>query len=260
MAQEIKLQLNDLVETKNDNPFESTPQIDEQPKKSKKSKIGIIITVILSIICLFMVFVLIFTLTVTVCEVNERSMMPTLEHNSHVLLVNRPRNIERGDIITVNTPYHYRASHIPQNQRIELFIKRVIALPGDTVIWRVSNTNYITFYDASNRQVTLPEIYLYLIKSGTTEVIRLEEEVGIDIYQTMVFNTLFNATDFTYIDGYKQKTYTVADGYIYILGDNRNNSVDSRRYSFSRNDVTGRMFHILEPDSSLERLLLWLYG
>ena len=243
-----------------------------EKKPLKKRILGIVLSSTLGLFCLFMVFVLIFTITVTLCEVNMHSMMPNLEHESHVLLANWPRNLRRGDVVTVNTPAHYRYpnSGRPANQNVYLFIKRIVATGGDTVIWRVSNTSIVYYYVTDNagneRRIYADEVYLYIIRAGETEPVRINETVGERILEPMAFSSLFDNNfrqthSYSFVDGFRQYSYTVSIGSVYVLGDNRNNSVDSRRYgSFLNSDVTGRMFAELTKGGALERLLLWFYG
>ena len=225
----------------------------------KKGKGGIILTALLCLAAVFMIFILIFTLSVTLCHVNDRSMMPTLQHDTYVLLSNNTRRVHRGDVVTVNAPDHF--SNRPNNP-VTLLIKRVIAVGGDTVIWRVCNEETVTYtvYDASNRPITQthPRIFLYVQLYGTDIPVRQSEEF---INGPMAFSAQFNSVDFTHIDGVLTYSYRVLHGFVYVLGDNRNHSADSRTLdSFSLSDVTGRMLSQVRTNSFWERLLLWLYG
>ena len=105
---------------------------------------------------------------------------------------------ERGDVIVFR---------LPQNPNIN-YIKRVIGLPGDTVVYE------------SHRLVINGELVeLERHPEATVLEPRFIEQLGAGQH-----NILINNPQYSIKDG----TYVVPDGTYFVMGDNRDNSKDSR--------------------------------
>lgn len=139
-------------------------------------------------------------------QVRGESMYPTLS-SSDYLLVNRESSVKRGDVVVIYSSFH-RA----------LLIKRVVALPGDTVCTRNG--------------------FLYLKKAGDDDFYQVDESY---LVQT---DSGRGITWYTGVDGKVTdvpETY-IEDGKVYVLGDNRRNSSDSRKYyvgALNISDIAG---------------------
>ena len=146
------------------------------------------------------------------------------------------------------------------------YVKRVIGLPGDTVVYRgkrltidgapVATTNAPDYFDpervAYSKQLTesLPApggVHEHMIlvdddRSGTIapdQYLR-DLETGGHPAEAAAFRS-----NCTYSDGNSVVTCKVPDGYYFMMGDNRDNSADSRYWGFvpDRN-IVGRAFLI----------------
>ena len=149
-------------------------------------------------------YLVINTFLVQPYEVEMRSMEPTLAGGDHVLvdkLSPRWDAYDRGDVVVFDAPAPYDDEGIP-------YIKRVIGVAGDTI--------------------QLLNGHVYVTPAGGVPV-RLDE---------------------TYLDGdvptlpqgapghYR---WTVPDGSVFVLGDNRTDSVDSRTFgAIDIEDLIGR--------------------
>ena len=139
-------------------------------------------------------FLIIFTQILIGVKVSGDSMQPTLQTGDY-LFVCTLTEPEHGDIVVVPNPSDSGASG-------KYLIKRVIGLPGDTIM-------------AENGD-------LYRRGPEDTEFHVVEEDFLGE----------------PWIGNIPQET--VKPGHIYVLGDNRNNSTDSRRLGqFSIDEVLG---------------------
>lgn len=134
--------------------------------------------------------------------VSGESMDPTFKNGQYLIvdeLSYRFSEPERGDVII----FRY-----PRNPK-EYFIKRIIGLPGDTVII-ANNTVSVTAQDGNT--VTLKEPYVVNVGDGPNG------------------------------------TYTVSEDSYFVMGDNRPQSSDSRMWGMlPRDNIIGRAFVRLLP-------------
>ncbi len=153
--------------------------------------------------------------------------------------------VARGDVVVFN---------FPPNPRVD-YIKRVIGLPGDTVEYR-------------NKRLTINGQPVPDVDDGTYEYL----EQGLAMIRTDQFVEKLPSTpaprsykvvttpdtpvydpqqvrDFPYRDNCKYEedgfTCKVPDGHYFMLGDNRDNSLDSRYWGFVADDLlVGKAFLI----------------
>ncbi len=139
----------------------------------------------------------------------SESMVPTLKVGDRVLvnkLSYRTGDVERGDIVVFARPGG------PAADGIEDLIKRVVALPGETVEGRDGDV----YIDGQ----PLAEPYL-------------QPEVDTSPFPL----------------------YTVPEDHVWVMGDNRDASDDSRRFkAVPLDDVVGRAFVVIWPVSEIGTL------
>lgn len=126
--------------------------------------------------------------------VNGQSMYPTLDNGTALIYLRLDKDFQIGDIVAFKMAYG------------EYYIKRVVALPGDTV-------------DLVDGILTV---------NGTPE-----------------------SGGYAYGETHPQESqilypYTVQDGQVFVLGDNREGSIDSRTFgSVAKSQILGKVvFHL----------------
>lgn len=129
-----------------------------------------------------------FRFVVGLTPVSGNSMCNTLKNGDYVLYTRMVKNLHRGDIVSLSLPSG------------EYYVKRVVALAGDTVD----------------------------IRDGKVYINGAEETAGYVLGETVGESVAI------------EYPYTVEEGHVFVLGDNRPESVDSRYYgAFSEQQVTG---------------------
>ncbi len=142
--------------------------------------------------------------------------------NTRILEIGEP---ERGDVMVFR---------FPEDERIN-YIKRVVGLPGDTVTYR----NKVLFIngDPVEQETVGPFVGEGLNRNppGRQPIKRLEL-LGSEPHNIMVFPDQPDR---------ETQTWTVPQGHYFVLGDNRDQSLDSRHWNFVPEDnLVGRAWRI----------------
>ena len=195
-------------------PEQETEEGSEEPKE-KKSILYDFYSLLHDLVYILAAITLIFVFCVRLVGVTGQSMMPTLEDGDYLALQSNVimSDLEYGDIIVA------RKLTFEDGEPI---VKRVIATEGQTVVIReVEGLGIRVFVDG----VMLDEPYIY-------------EEM-----QDRYFDN-DNDGDST------QFSLTVSPGCIFAMGDNRNNSSDSRTISIGEipvDQVLGKVLFLVFP-------------
>ena len=195
-------------------------------EKKKEPFVAVMLEYLEILVLSVCVVLLIFTFGVRLCRVNGKSMMKTLYHNE-MLLTASLAEVEAGDIIV----FHQTSDTYTRFN--EPLVKRVIATEGQTV--KINYFDGKVYVDG----VLLDEPYISLLNdAGTAEI---------------PYWTLPPAYDFDYTKGIFETT--VPEGCLFVMGDNRNNSADSRSIEVGFVDerrVLGKVICRLNPYTEFE--------
>jgi signal peptidase I len=218
-----------------------------EPAKKKKSMWAQVAELPILIVFAFLIAVVIKTFLVQAFFIPSLSMLPTLERGDRVLVEKvgyRLGSAERGDIIVFAR--EIIASQLPDRPwyddartfvrellglptgRENDFIKRVVAAGGDVITY----TGTPRVLEVNGQRVAEP----YLRRSDRDSA----KITAVDCPGKMP------ATD----DGCR-----VPDGQVFVMGDNRSNSMDSRFIGpIDEADIVGRAFVILWPPGRFSTL------
>lgn len=210
-------------------------------------------TVVFYIIIIFFAALLSISLFFTHNIVDGESMQNTLQNEQFVILQRAGYSLKRGNIVTVG--------NIPDHD--EPLIKRVVALGGDKVLFmRSGDGRYVDLYLCKSGEcvfspVEEPYIKERMSAGGYYETVRMINYVAdissIDIYSD-------SESDAELRNYLLSNALTVPKGEFFYLGDNRNNSSDSRVYGTSRcSDILGKVIKIIEQGSKADKILSFLY-
>ncbi len=182
---------------------------DEDTKQKKQKSASNVFEYVETFCFALAAMVLLFMFVFRLVTVDGTSMSETLAHNDKLIISNMFYTPQTGDIVVIN-----------RSSDAKPLIKRIIATGGQTV--KMDFKNWQVWVDG----VLLDETYVTL---------RPDAEM-----RTGVF------TD-KYTDGGICE-FVVDDDCIFAMGDNRNNSLDSRYYGFFEcHEIVGRVVLRLSP-------------
>lgn len=172
------------------------------------------IVFMLVVIVLLIAIIAVFTVFQD-CEIVGQSMCPTFSDKDRVLLNVYPTKIARNDIVT----FYYEADG-------KNIVKRVIGVPGDKLKFQYSDdgVHIVLYLDTGSGYVLADESFTNgpMLPSLSFRAITIGEEI------------------------------TVKSGHYFVLGDNRNNSTDSRMIDqISKEMINGKYIMTLKQGSFL---------
>lgn len=196
--------------------------VSETPKKKKPRVVSVydyLETFCYALALMMLLFLFVFRYV----SVDGESMMDTLHDEDKLIISNLFYTPETGDIVVINPESHGGSG--------EPIIKRVIATEGQTVY--IDYEKWEVYVDG----VKLDEPYIDAMREIE------QQRWGDDV-----------AMHGTTVPKYKQE-FTVGKGKVFVMGDNRNNSKDSRSREYGEMDenrILGRVIIRLTPFGIVE--------
>lgn len=185
--------------------------------------------VALNIIIILTIVGIIRTFFISPFQVEGNSMISTLEHKEYIIINKLAYHLgdpDRGDVVVFKPP----------TDKKKHYVKRVIGIPGDIVTLRGGN---VYLRPNGGAEVQLDEQYLNSSNQGKT-------------YQHPPSSGNIST-----------RSYTVPEGGYFLLGDNRQGSLDSRSFdakdptvsSFvTKDDIKGRVWLVALPITKIHAL------
>jgi len=184
---------------------------------------GCLLEIVETVVLTAVIYLVIHNFVAQPFEVEQNSMVATIQPGDYVLidkLTPRWDDFSRGDVVVFNPPDGYEQSGVP-------FIKRVIGLPGETV---VLENGVVFIKPPGGVPVRLDEPYLVTGVDGTPAPTLPRDALG-------------------------TTEWIVPDGHVFVMGDNRPDSQDSRFFGpIERDLIVGRAFVRYFP---LDRITLF---
>lgn len=184
-----------------------------------------IFDVALNIVIIVVIVGIIRTFIVSPFQIEGNSMIETLEHKEYIV-INKFRYLfgspHRGDIVVF----------IPPTDKKKYYVKRVLGLPGDTIVLRDGKV----FLREDEGDKELHETYLSAANQGKTY--RFNVNGGISAGDT------------------SEEVFNVPSGHYFLLGDNRQGSLDSRSFAYlnthetayiKEGDIKGSVWFVALP-------------
>lgn len=160
------------------------------------------------------VVILLFTFVFRIVGIDGRSMVPTLQDDDRVVISNLFYTPKTGDIVVLDTSED--TIFFNGRQYSKPLIKRVIATGGQTV-------------EVTSSENGVQEVYV--------DGVKLQEDY-------INYQTLMRSSG--------QEKITVPNGYVFVMGDNRGESLDSRSFGCIKVEaIVGRALFRIFPLSEM---------
>ncbi len=209
---------------------ETAPAAEKKPKK-KGSLFNDIMEILETMMCSVFIILLLFTYFIRPVTVDGHSMQPTLNNGDRLVMYRLFYKPKAGDVVIINN----HEAHVLDNDTViplethlvECLIKRVIAVSGQEL-----------YIDASVGEVW--------VDGELLEETYINEPV------------LTDDRAFSY-------PITIPEGYVFVMGDNRNHSTDSRSPYVglvAEEDVMGKAFfeYYAAEDKGFEKTEIGFIG
>ena len=206
----------------------------------------------------FLLYTLSFEVILRPISVLGYSMQPNInasakgengdQYNDAVYYTLNTSNLNYGDVVIIGGNYTGKAHSI---------IKRIIACPGQTITFKLAHAYHTRSGDIYDYvDVYVDGVLLDELSEDAPYKIKSRMEVLIDSFVVGYTTFSYNLTN------YGEVTYNLTDGQYFVMGDNRNNSTDSRYFGpVNASDIEGKVvLFVPYGENALFALFKKLFG